>query len=120
MPSGSVPAADVSRLAPVFHTIQWHYEASITVRQMAAAVHLHPSYFSTQFKRVTGLTPMQYLAAYRLERARELLLGSALTVGEIATATGYRDPFYFSRVFRHAEGLSPRDYRRAKKNPALA
>jgi transcriptional regulator GlxA family with amidase domain len=69
--------------------------------------------------RVAGPPPLKYLARYRLDRARELLLSTDQSVAEIAAATGFRDPFYLSRVFRRAEGCSPNEYRRSKGSPGL-
>jgi AraC-like DNA-binding protein/quercetin dioxygenase-like cupin family protein len=112
-------AAAVARLAPVFRAVQARYAEPLTLEELAGTVHLHPAYFSTLFKRVTGLPPLRYLARYRLDRVRELLLSTDLTVSEIAAMTGYCDPFYLSRVFHQAEGVAPTEYRRAKKNPAL-
>jgi AraC-like DNA-binding protein len=112
-------AAEAARLAPVFQIIQARYAQRLTLQVLADAVHLHPAYFSTLFKRIVGVPPLQYLARYRLDRARELLLSTDQAVSEIATVTGYRDAFYLSRVFRRAEGVSPRAYRRSKKSPAL-
>lgn len=106
-----VRAADVERLAPVFLTIQARYAEQLTLAQLAAAVHLHPAYFSGLFKRVTGLPPRIYLRQYRLNRARELLVSTDLTVGRIAEQTGFPDQSYLSRVFRESEGCSPTRYR---------
>jgi AraC family transcriptional regulator, arabinose operon regulatory protein len=66
------------------------------------------------FKGLAGLPPIRYLARYRLDRVRELLLSTDLTVAEIAARTGFRDPFYLSHAFRQAEGMSPSVDRRTK------
>jgi AraC family transcriptional regulator of arabinose operon len=112
-------AAEVTRLAPAFHAIHSGYAAPVSLEALAATVHLHPVYFSTLFKRVTGLPPLRYVSQYRLDRARELLLSTTLSVREIARQTGHRDPFYLSRVFRRAEGLSPTEYRCSRQEPGL-
>ena len=62
---------------------------------------------------------MQYVARYRLNRVRELLLSTDHSVKEIAAETGYRDHSYLDRVFRRSEGCSPGEYRRAKRSPLL-
>ena len=116
---GAARAAEIVRLAPVFRVIQTAYTERLTLKQLAEIVHLHPAYFSTLFKRVTGLSPLEYLARYRLQHVRDLLLSSDQSLREIAAATGYRDPFYLSRVFRRVQGMSPSEYRKSKKTPAL-
>jgi AraC family transcriptional regulator, arabinose operon regulatory protein len=111
--------ADLARLEPVLRTIQSRYAETLTLEQMAGLVHLHPAYFSTLFRRATGLPPGQYLSRYRLRRAHDMLLSTDNSIREIATATGFRDPFYLSRAFRRAAGVSPSEYRRARGGSEL-
>jgi AraC family transcriptional regulator, arabinose operon regulatory protein len=109
----------VARLAPVFELIQARYAEGLTLRDMAGVLHLHPAYFCTLFRRITGWSPVRFLARYRLDRARELLASTDRPVQEIAAVTGYGDPSHLRRELRRREGLSPRDYRGAKKSPAV-
>ena len=115
--SGQPGSPQLARLAPVFRTIQARYAEPLMLRDLAAVVHLEPAYFSTVFKRATGVSPFRYLANYRLRQARQLLLSTDHSVAEIALASGFRDPFYLTRVFKKAEGLSPREYRRTQQSP---
>ena len=116
---GAARAAEIVRLVPVFRTIEADYARRLSLTELADLVHLQPAYFSTLFKRVTGLSPLEYLARYRLQHVRELLLSTDRSLREIAAATGYRDPFYLSRVFRRVQGISPSEYRKTKKSPVL-
>ena len=61
---------------------------------------------------MTGHRPQAYVIEAKLERARQLLAESALSISEIAEALGYRDIYFFSRQFRQRTGGSPTDYRR--------
>ena len=106
-------AAALAQLAPVFRAIQASHAEPIRVRDLARMVHLHPAWFSTRFKQLTGLSPARYLMRYRLERARELLLSTDRPVHEIAAMTGFQDPLYLSRQFRRLIGTSPTAYRRS-------
>jgi transcriptional regulator GlxA family with amidase domain len=116
---GTLAGHDVSivaalpRLAPVLRTIQAHYAEPLRVRDLAELVHLHPAWFSTRFRQLTGLSPAQYLMRYRLERARELLVSTDRSVREIAAMTGFQDPLYLSRQFRRLLGTSPTAYRQS-------
>jgi AraC-like DNA-binding protein len=112
-------AGGLTRLAPVFRLIEQHHAQPLPLGYLAAAVHLHPAYFSALFRRVTGMPPARYVASYRLSRVRELLLSTSRSVKEIAAETGFRDPSYLDRVFRRVEGVSPLEYRRAKARPLL-
>ncbi len=109
----------VARLAPVLQIIQARFAEPLTLAELAHPLNLHPAYFSSLFKELTGLPPMRYLAQYRFERARELLLTTTLPISAIAEETGYGDPFYFSRVFRKVEGMAPTEYRRSKQMTVL-
>ncbi|MGH2354014.1 MAG: helix-turn-helix domain-containing protein [Chloroflexota bacterium] len=115
----ATPPSQVARLAPVFQLIQARYAEGLTLQRMADVLHLHPAYFSTLFKQITGWPPSRFLARYRLDRARELLVSTDRPVHEIAAITGYGEPSHLRRELRRREGLAPRDYRRAKKTLAL-
>jgi len=116
---GGIAARDAARVAalaqlgPVFRAIQTRHAEPLRVSDLARIAHLHPAWFSTRFKHITGLPPVQYLTRYRLERARELLISTDHSVGEIASMTGFQDPLYLSRQFHHVMGVSPTAYRRS-------
>lgn len=67
------------------------------------------------FKKVTGVSPLQYLLDLRIQEGRRLLEITALSVREIARHSGFADPFHFSRAFRKKTGLSPAQFREKKK-----
>lgn len=83
------------------------------VAALARVADLSPSRFTAVFRDQMGQTPMRYLKAVRIERARQLLADPQLTVAAIAAACGYPDPYHFSRVFRVELGRSPRAWRAA-------
>lgn len=112
-------ARRLTRLAPVFRIIESRYGESLTLGQLADALHLQPSYFSTLFKTAVGVPPLRYLARFRLDRARELLLTTDLPLDAIAHRTGHSEAAYLARVFRAAEGIPPGEYRRTKKSPIV-
>ena len=110
---GGVRAPELLRLGAAFRLVEERYARRLTLAELAGTAHLHPVYFSTLFKRVTGLPPLHYLARYRLERARDLLLATDRSLEEIAHLTGFCDAAHLIRVFRRHEGVSPGRYRRA-------
>lgn len=112
-PRGDVTLGALVRLKPAFDAIQARYSEPLRVSELAALVHLHPVYFSTLFRRGTGLSPGQYIAHYRLGKARDLLVSTNLPLSDIAERTGHGTSSYLSRAFHNAEGVPPGKYRRA-------
>lgn len=68
------------------------------------------------FRSSYGMTPHEYLAEVRLEKASLILRNSADPIEHIAETVGYSDPRYFCRVFKKHYGQSPSEYRRAVGN----
>lgn len=89
-----------------------NYNRPIQVRDVAAQVHLSERHTNRLFRRVMGLPIKDYLMAYRLKIAAQLLLNRNLTVTEIAHAIGYHDVRYFIALFRQRTGLTPAAFRR--------
>lgn len=111
-PRGEVTLSALVRLRPVFDAIQARYSEPLRIVDLATLVHLHPVYFSTLFRRGTGLSPGQYISHYRLGKARELLGSTDLPLSDIARRTGHGTSSYLSRAFHRAEGIPPGKYRR--------
>jgi AraC-like DNA-binding protein len=88
-----------------------HQRKPIRISALGALSAVSTSYFYHLFKLATGRTPNDFLIRSRMRRACELLLDPALSIKEVADASGYNDPLYFSRVFRSVYGLPPRGYR---------
>jgi transcriptional regulator GlxA family with amidase domain len=68
--------------------------------------------FKRRFQKAAGMTPLEYVHALRLERAKTLLETSELKLNELAEKVGYEDTTFFSRLFRRTVGLTPAQYRR--------
>lgn len=84
----------------------------IRLGDLAAAANLSPSHFSYLFKDQTGLSPGEFLRRLRMEKARELLASSLLSIKEIMGIVGYNNKTHFSRHFRRSFGVVPSDYRK--------
>ena len=90
-----------------------HLDEHVTVEVLARQCGLGATRFSSSFRESTGITPHRYLRKVRLERACELLRSTALTIGEVAEAVGFRGQSHFSTAFSADRGLTPSAYRRA-------
>ena len=87
--------------------------SDLSVEMLCDHLHLSPAYFSTMFKRETGMSFTAYVTKVRMEAAAERLRTSEEKTYLIAEQTGYLDPNYFSYVFKRYFGTSPSKYRAA-------
>lgn len=92
--------------------IQDNYNRDIAVNELAERFAISPNYFSTIFKKETGLTTVNYIKELRLTKACEYLENTSKSIVDISKEVGYEDSQYFFRVFKKATGLTPLEYRR--------
>jgi len=91
--------------------IHAHYQQSIHLDEVAAALELNSSYLCSLFSGTMGVTFHQYLDELRLVRAKELLRNPTTRVYEVAAEVGYASGGCFSRAFKAHVGLSPSAWR---------
>jgi AraC-like DNA-binding protein len=85
---------------------------TLDVPALARAVDLAPSTFAHRFRAEVGVPPMRYLARLRLEQATRLLVGSRMSLSEVAAACGFADAFHLSHVCQRILGVPPSRLRR--------
>jgi AraC-like DNA-binding protein len=83
---------------------------SWTVAQLARAAALSRSAFFDRFMRTVGLRPMEYLLAWRMAIAKDLLRRQDLGIEEVAERIGYGTASTFSTAFRRHVGQPPSRY----------
>lgn len=111
-PSSIKDGKKVVKLKTVLKYIRENFDKDITLDDMSAVADLSCKYFCKFFKDMTGTTPVNYLLAYRIERAARRLLGTDLSVTQIAYDCGFNDPSYFIKTFKAFKGVSPKEYRK--------
>ena len=99
------------RLTDIFSYIDNHLYQNIHVSDLAEQMCLSSDHFTRIFKQVSGMSPIQYIQAKRIERAQTLLLASRLSIKEIAETVGIPNLSQFSKLFTKETGHSPREYR---------
>lgn len=82
-------------------------ETDFNVHKMCSMMHLSHMHLIRKVKQLTGKKPIDLLKAFRLQKAKNLLLQRKLTVAEIAYKVGYDMPNSFSRAFKKEFGISP-------------
>lgn len=90
-------------------------DPNLMLQDVAKAVCMSNSHFSTVFAQETGSTYTEYLTALRLSKAQELLKATEMKSSQIAFAVGYNDAHYFSYLFRKNLGMTPSEYRKKEK-----
>jgi|HubBroStandDraft_5_1064220.scaffolds.fasta_scaffold131217_2 AraC family transcriptional regulator len=85
------------------------------IADVARACGLPMGRFVRAFRQSTGEPPYRWLRHFRVERAKELLFHSALSLAQIAYDCGFSDQSHFTRVFCHATGTAPGAWRRARR-----
>lgn len=83
----------------------------ISNTELGAIFGYHPFYISRVLKEKRGITLHQYVIAFRLKYAREMLECTDKSVAEIAEETGFTDASYFTKSFKAAYGSTPKEYR---------
>ncbi|MBH5318838.1 AraC family transcriptional regulator [Paenibacillus sp. GSMTC-2017] len=90
--------------------LQENYADKITVSMLESLSGVPNGQYSTIFKELTGMKPLDYVTDLRIKHAQHLLLQSKESLSHIAKQVGFTDEYYFNRKFRQMTGLPPRQY----------
>jgi two-component system response regulator YesN len=88
-----------------------NYNQNLKLSDVAEYVGLSPSYFSTLFREVVGISFRKHLNRIRVEESKRLLLSTQYSLADIAIAMGFPDQSYYCKVFKKIVGLTPGKFR---------
>lgn len=94
--------------------IKSHLSEKLTLDLIAAQLHYSPEYFSRYFKQATGKNISKYLTDLRIERAKELLKSTDMTISDICYECGYSSLSNFRSNFSKYCGMSPKEFRKQR------
>ena len=114
IPPGLLRGLADAQLAPAMRLMHSQLARSWTVAQLAKAAALSRSAFFERFTRTVGLPPMEYLLAWRMAVAKDLLRRYDFGLDEVAERVGYGSASTFSTAFSRHVGQSPSRYARAR------
>jgi len=104
-------AIEGSNLSRISKAVQWlreNYKQPINIGPLAREAAMAVTTFHRQFKRVTGLSPIQFQKQLRLFEARNLLAFEGYVVADAAYEVGYQSPSQFNREYSRLFGAPPR------------
>ena len=94
----------------IIRYIHRHYADDLSLNTLAEVLHMTPGYVSRLFSRESGTTYRKYLTELRVEKAKELLATTGLSIAEVCDRVGFNDYFHFLKTFKRLTGTSPGKY----------
>ncbi|MFH1761035.1 MAG: AraC family transcriptional regulator, partial [bacterium] len=100
-----------SSIEKVINHIKINYSTSLNINDLSHTAAVSKSYLSTLFKEQTGENLFSYINKVRIEKSKEMLRNTDLSISEIAYKAGFTEPSQFNRVFKKQTGITPTKYR---------
>ena len=100
-------------LLPAFEYISRNYSKKLSLNILAQINCCSVQTLISKFKVQTGKTPMEYITGLRIKKAKDFLLNTDLSIGQISEFCGYENVYYFSNVFKKEIGMSPLQFRKS-------
>ncbi|MGW9124536.1 helix-turn-helix domain-containing protein [Paenibacillus chitinolyticus] len=112
----NIPAAKADVVDQARRYMQENYTEPVTLEKLAELLGSSPRHLTRLFKRKTGTSPIDYIIRLRLNKAKEMLLATDLTLQEIAESIGYPDSYSLAKMFKKQVGIAPIRYRTEQRN----
>jgi transcriptional regulator GlxA family with amidase domain len=116
-PPGLLRGLADAHIAPAIRQMHGQLARSWTVAQLARTAAVSRSAFFERFIRTVGLAPMEYLLAWRIAVAKDLLRREDMGVGDVAERVGYGTASTFSTAFSRHVGMPPSRYAATVRTP---
>lgn len=110
--------AETDRVRVMLSYLQLHYAEPIQVGHIAASASVSPRECMRSFRRILGVSPIQYVIGLRLQKAKELLAETSLPLLEVCAACGFQNQSYFTKLFHQRVGVPPLQFRASGGKPA--
>lgn len=90
-------------------------DGKCTVEMLCEDMGMSATKFRIEMRKNTGMSPWEFIIAYRMERAKELLASGGISISEIADKLAFYDGKYFGKLFKKYYHQSPSEYKEALK-----
>jgi two-component system response regulator YesN len=94
--------------------INGNYHKNISLDDVAKEINMSYHYFSKFFKDSIGKNFVDYLTELRIDKAKEFLKDTTISIKEVCYKIGYSDPNYFSKIFKKVTGMTPTEFRTSR------
>lgn len=109
------PSLKQQKIYPVIEYIAKNYNKEIKNDDLASIAGISTVYFRKLFSEIYMTSPIAYIHALRISKAKEMLLGEYSSITDIALSLGYSNIYDFSRTFKKIAGMSPKNYIQKRK-----
>ena len=110
------PKSHMQKLAPALEHINSRYlSGELRISELARLCDMSPRYFDKLFGAFYGMSPKEFILQKQLDAAKNMLVTSDTTLGDIAVACGFKDVYYFSKTFKKNLDVSPSEYRKINR-----
>jgi AraC family transcriptional regulator len=105
---GSLTRSQLQHAIEYIHT---YLDRDLSLVEIAEVINISPTYFASLFKRATGNSPHQYVIQQRVERAKEMISKTDLSIADIALEVGFSSHSHLTQQFKRLTGVTPKQIR---------
>lgn len=105
---------EIENFSPVFKYVDKNIHRRLSLEELANVMNFNKTYFGNKFKKIYGISPMQYVINKKIMAACRLFTMTDATVKEVAYSLGFESEFYFSRMFKSRTTKTPKEYKMLK------
>ncbi|MNC43867.1 HTH-type transcriptional activator Btr [compost metagenome] len=103
---------DMTRLKPVLDYVEENLENRIQVEEVCRIANVSYYYFVKYFKKVMGMSFLEYVNFKKIKKAERMLLTQDVSVTQVADSIGMPNMAHFYKVFKKHNHCSPNEYRK--------
>nr|WP_302595471.1 response regulator [uncultured Cellulosilyticum sp.] len=108
---GQMPDRNQMLIEKICRYLEVHYNEDISLEEAASMIGFSSFYFTKLMKEYMNMSYVDYITSLRVDKAKQLLEKTKMSVKDVGIAVGYENANYFTRVFKRIEGVAPSQYK---------